>query len=120
MTAPERPRFIYHIVPADVWRAGADDSLYRADSLDTEGFLHASTAEQLYDSADRHFAGREGLLALRIDTELVSAPLRYEIPDHDPRAFPHVYGPLERSAVVDVRPLTIGRDGRFERAPLES
>ena len=118
MTTPERPRFIYHIVPAEVWNAGADQSEYHADSLETEGFLHASTAEQLFDSADRHFAGRTDLVALRIDTELVPAPIRYEVPDHDPRAFPHVYGTLERQAVADVIPLTLGPDGRFVRTAL--
>lgn len=120
MSATERPRFIYHIVPAEVWSTGTGQPDYRADSLETEGFIHASTAEQLFDSADRHFANRTDLVALRIDTGCVTAPIRYEVPDHDPRAFPHIYGTLERSAVVDVIPLTLGPDGRFVRKPLES
>ena len=37
---------IYHIVLPEVW-AAFDTELYRATSLETEGFIHCSFADQL-------------------------------------------------------------------------
>ena len=53
------------------------------------------------------------LLAVAVQSAAYAAPVRYE----DPAAiYPHVYGPIDRAAVVDVLPMTRDRDGSF-RAP---
>jgi choline monooxygenase len=102
---------IYHLVaPAD-WRKGPADD-YRAASLDTEGFIHCSYAAQVAGSANRFYASAGELLVLTIDPARLGAPLKVE-PAGTGELFPHIYGPLNRSAVVSAQPLQREPDGRW-------
>ena len=50
------------------------------------------------------------------------AKLTAELRDEDPgigTAFPHVYGPIDEGAVVEVRPLQRGSDGAWKFADAE-
>ena len=38
---------IYHITPRQDWEKASSEGTYRADSLETEGFIHCSTSAQL-------------------------------------------------------------------------
>lgn len=104
-------RLIYHLVPRSVWdRAPAGP--YRADSLATVGFIHCSEANQVAASANRFYAGEQDLLLLHIDPDRLTSPLREE-PSGSGELFPHIYGPLDRAALVAVVPLQRGPDGRW-------
>ncbi|MCA9625852.1 MAG: DUF952 domain-containing protein [Myxococcales bacterium] len=89
---------LFHILPASDWATTGD--LYEPASLAREGFIHLSTASQWPATLERWFAGQRDLLLLEIDTASLTAPLRYE--EAHGEAFPHLYGPLERAAVVKV------------------
>jgi uncharacterized protein (DUF952 family) len=105
-------RRIYHIVPRTVWeQTSAGD--YRADSLATEGFIHCSNADQVARVANLFFADQPDLLVLTIDADRLASPLRDEDAGTGER-FPHVYGPIERAAVIAVEPLRRGPDNRWE------
>jgi len=102
---------VYHLVTPAAWeQAPADD--YRAASLATEGFIHCSYAGQVAGSANRFYAGADELLVLAIDPQRLSQALRAE-PAGSGELFPHIYGPINRSAVVAVRSLQRGADGRW-------
>jgi uncharacterized protein (DUF952 family) len=105
-------RTIYHLVLRRVWEKNADQP-YRADSLASEGFIHCSFAEQLAWVANRFYADAEDLLLLHIDTERLTSPLREELCDTG-EIFPHIYGPLNRDAVVKVDTPARGADGRWQ------
>lgn len=107
---------IYHIVPRVDWEAVLDAEDYRGDSLETEGFIHCSTLEQLLGVANHWFPGRDDLLLLKIDPSMLSAQIKYE-DGGDGQLFPHVYGPIEKHAVVAVEDFPLGLDGCFERVP---
>lgn len=82
-------------------------------SLATEGFIHASEDEaQAVGVANRLYANAGDLAALMIDEGSVQAEIQREAASNGER-YPHIYGPLERSAVVGVRRLRRGGDGRF-------
>lgn len=104
-------RAIYHLVLRSAWEANADQP-YRADSLATEGFIHCSFADQVARSANRFYADAEDLLILHIDAERLSSPLREEASGTG-EVFPHIYGPLNRDAVIKGEPLTRGADGKW-------
>lgn len=104
---------IYHIVSKTDWAEVGNSEVYRGDTLDTEGFIHCSTREQVLDTANFLFKGRHDLLLLKIDPEKLSAPLKYEDAG-DRRLFPHIYGPMEVRAVVAVVDFPPGEDGMFE------
>jgi uncharacterized protein (DUF952 family) len=59
-------------------------------------------------SANRHYAAADDLLVLAIDPERLTHPLKAE-PARSGEVFPHVYGPIDRGAVVSARPMA--RDG---------
>ena len=63
------------------------------------------------------FHGRSDLVLLVIDSDRVTAPIRYEDAGSGQR-FPHIYGPLGLDAVVAVQDFGPGADGLFERPSL--
>ena len=67
---------IFHITTRADWERAVAEGSYRADSLATEGFIHASTAGQVAGSANRFFRGATGLVVLRIDLDRVASPIR--------------------------------------------
>lgn len=115
--------YILHLTPAAEFQALAPGEPLRPASLAAEGFIHCTTeAAVLLDIANRFYAGQPGdFLVLVIDPERVTAPVKFEAPvpapaPGDPLAghrFPHLYGPLNRDAIVAVRPARRQPDGRF-------
>ncbi len=104
-------RRIYHLVPKQVWdQLGAEP--YQADSLVTEGFIHCSYAEQVARSANRFYADHAELLLLDIDPALLTSPLRDESSTGGEH-FPHIYGKVDRAAIVDVQPLQRDAHGQW-------
>lgn len=97
---------ILHVSTLAAWEQALAAGEYRAPSLAIEGFIHCSTRTQLPGVIKRYYAGKNGLVVLRIDAERVTAPLRWEAPASMPNErFPHIYGPLNTDAVVDAVPL---------------
>ena len=105
-------RTIYHLVLRGAWEQKAAGP-YRADSLASEGFIHCSFAERVAWAANRFYADAVDLLVLHMDAGRLTSPLREE-PCETGETFPHIYGPLNREAVVKVEPLTRGVDGRWQ------
>jgi uncharacterized protein (DUF952 family) len=73
-------------------------------SLADEGLIDVSaTAEQVTWVANRLYGDVVDLVVLVLDEHLLTAPVRYDsTPDG---VFPHLYGPLDREAIVDIQPL---------------
>ena len=93
---------IYHITSIEKWEHAKQKGFYEAPSLHTEGFIHCSDAEQVQGVLERYYAGKTELLKLVIDTEKLSAPLKYELAPSVNENFPHVYGAINLEAVVNV------------------
>jgi uncharacterized protein (DUF952 family) len=105
-------RSIYHMCREAEWRAAEAMGEYRGSSQDVaDGFIHFSAADQIVESAARHRAGQDGLVLLEVDPGALGPALRWEA-SRGGRLFPHLYGPLPLGAVVSVRPLPLGPDGR--------
>ncbi len=96
------PDPIYHLVPADEWSESAHT--YEPPSLAEEGFVHCSGRDQVARVAEHLFTGRQDLLLLEIDPSRLTAEVVWEDLYDLEEDFPHVYGPIERSAVVRVLP----------------
>lgn len=108
---------IYHMLPAATWDALAPSAAYAAASLAQEGFIHCTAQPAwLLQVANRFYRGEPGpWLILAIDTQALAAPVRWEAADG--HLFPHVYGPLNRSAIVAVNSFPRGADGEFRLPP---
>ena len=103
---------IYHIAGAADWEQAQRDGQYtmstRGRTLAEEGFIHASTAEQVPLVAGAYYQGVPDLVLLVIDTERVRPQIRYELVPGQDQPYPHLYGPLNLDAVLDSRPYPPG------------
>ena len=104
---------ILHICPASAWQAAQEAGSYRGDTLKTEGFIHCSTPEQIVDVANRFYHGQTGMVLLVIDRAQVQARVQDENLEGGDILFPHIYGPLNLDAVVDVISFEPQEDGYF-------
>ena len=116
---------IFHVTPAADWGAAQAAGEYRMStrgrSLEDEGFIHASRWDQVERVANVLYRGQQGLVLLVIDCGRLAAPLREETPDGalegEGERFPHIYGPLNLDAVVEVVPFEPQADGTFSLPP---
>jgi len=67
--------------------------------------------------ANTRFRGRTDLLLLHVDESRVGAEVRRENLEGGQWLFPHIYGPLPVSAVIDVTPMVPAPDGTFDGLP---
>ena len=108
---------IYHITSRTAWELARSVGEYRGDTLDTQGFIHCSTSRQVVGVANSYYPGQHGLVLLCIDPDKLQAELRYEAPAgpavEDEHSFPHIYGPLNTTAVTAVLDFQPGPDGTF-------
>lgn len=106
------PRLTLHLVGREPWQAADPGQPYRHPSLDTEGFIHCTDGdEEMARTANRHYAGQAGpFVVLTIDLDRAGSAWRYDDPGSP---YPHVYGPIDRTAILEVRPMPRAADGTF-------
>lgn len=115
---------ILHLIPAADYHALAADADVTAPSLAIDGFIHCTDDPavllQVANAFYRHLDGP--FVALRIDVDALSSRCVWEAPAHlaggdgaPPLApsFPHIYGPIDRNAVVGVVGVSRSDDGSF-------
>ncbi|MEH3032831.1 MAG: DUF952 domain-containing protein [Aeromicrobium erythreum] len=109
---------ILHLVEREVW-ASVDDE-HRPASLDDEGFVHCSPDDAVTLAVANAFYADvlDRLVVLEVDEGRLAADVVWEdaAPAPPPGVgedvrFPHVLGPIDRTAVVAVRELELV-DGR--------
>jgi len=91
---------VYHIVLPEKWAEFTGD-IYRASSLETEGFIHCSFAVQLDAVIKRYYSAADSVIILQIDTDKLMSRLVNE-PSTNNEIYPHIYGPINRPAIVSV------------------
>lgn len=102
---------IFHIATTADWeqaqRLGSYTTSTLGVSLDQQGYIHASRADQWHGVLARFYAEcREPLVLLEIEPDLLGCPVLEEIPAPGvSETFPHVYGPIPPAAVLGVTAL---------------
>ena len=105
------PKTIFKICPETLWREAETRGRFDGAPIDlADGFIHFSTAEQVRETAAKRFSGQQGLLLVAIDENRLGEALKYEV-SRGGALFPHLYAPLDLSAVAWVKPLPLGADG---------
>ncbi len=103
---------IYKIVTMAQWRQAEERGRFTGAPVDlADGYIHFSTAEQLRETAAKHFAGQGDLLLVSVQAQSLGADLRYES-SRGGQLFPHLYGDLPLSAVLTSEPLPLNDAGR--------
>ena len=101
---------ILHITTRARWEQAIAQGEYRVDTLATEGFIHCSTSEQLPWVVEKFYKGQTGLVVLRIDTQKLVPPLKWENPHESlevvpARLRPHQPGCRHRGRPARRRPV---------------
>jgi uncharacterized protein (DUF952 family) len=110
--------WLYHIATVPDWDQARRDGEYRTStrdrSLSDEGFIHASTAAQVLPVANAFYQDELlDLVLLVLDSGRIRAEIRHELVPGWADPFPHIYGPLEVTAVVQAVPLERDAAGEF-------
>jgi uncharacterized protein (DUF952 family) len=113
---------IFHITSRRAWDEAQERGGYQAESLATERFIHCSTVSQVLPVAENFYKGQHGLVLLVVEPALLSSELKWEppsggtpppgVPPGD--LFPHIYGPINLDAVVNVVDLRPDVNGKFQ------
>lgn len=111
---------ILHVTTRKAWIDATRLGVYSATSLQSEGFIHASTLSQVLPVAAKYYKGQTGLVLLEIDPKQLTSELKWEAPTGGPLpgvpegdAFPHIHGPINLDAVVRVLDFEPGEGGDF-------
>ena len=109
---------IYHVALAADWTMAKGAGEYRISTLgrtlEGEGFIHCSYADQVaHTAATFYSAVTEPLVLLAVDTALLDAEVIAENAGGGIELFPHVYGPIPVPAVVAVTELVRDAEGRI-------
>lgn len=102
---------IYKICPEELWRNAEKAGRFDGAPIDlADGYIHFSTADQVRETAAKHFAGQRDLFIVAVPAEPLGPALKWEV-SRGGALFPHLYAPLDPSGVLWVRPLPLGADG---------
>jgi uncharacterized protein (DUF952 family) len=106
------PTTVFKICEAPLWRESERGRVFYGAGIDRkDGYIHFSSADQVAETAARHFAGADNLVLVAVDAEALAPALRWETA-RGGALFPHLYGALPHEAVRWVKPLPLGPDGR--------
>lgn len=109
---PEAGTDAFHLTPAEVWERQSDADKYLPEAYDADGFVHLTIGEvNLLAVANAFYQNdHRAHVVLVLDLDRLTSPVRFEDEGH---IYPHVFGPLNREAVVAVRRATRLADGSF-------
>ncbi len=101
---------IFHMAPAERWTTWPDHEPYVPAEFAVDGFVHCTAGEELMARVANTLYRDTGgdFVLLVIDVDALTAPVRWEAPH-----FPHIYGPINREAIIAVRRIQRAADGAF-------
>jgi uncharacterized protein (DUF952 family)/GNAT superfamily N-acetyltransferase len=116
---------ILHLLSREAWAEAQANGQLLAPSVATEGFAHCSTEHQMVDVANKYYRGAHNMVLLNIDLAKLASELKFDPPAHiDGRPahpheplFPHIYGPINLDAVIEVIDFPSDEHGTFVTPP---
>lgn len=101
----------YKVLTDDQWAQFRSDGVFRGAPIDVaDGYIHLSTAVQVAETVDKHFAGQSGLQIVAVDLGALGDAVKWE-PSRGGQLFPHVYADLPLSACPAHAALARDADG---------
>ena len=105
------PTIVYHLVSPAWWETFADKDYYESETLQEETFIHFSTREQVNGTLSNFFKGVQRIFLLHIDASKLTSTLVFEDLFRIGIEFPHLYGCLNKDAVMEVQELLADEKG---------
>lgn len=111
----ELPLTAYKVLTAEQMATLEREESFAGAPIDlADGYIHLSTAAQLTETVDKHFAGQRDLHVAAVDLGSFGAGLKWE-ESRGGQLFPHLYGgPLLLETVIAYGPLERDADGRVK------
>ncbi len=109
--------FILHCMKKSTWESVKDKEYYGSAYIKAVGFLHCSSIEYMWRVAPMYEGVKDELVLLCIATSMVEPTIQWERGESNDRQYPHIYGELNLSAVVDVYPFLRDERGKFKLNP---
>ena len=114
LPAPKQESISFHLARMEDWEAQDQSVLYTHPSLEAEGFIHTSYFSELKISYEKYFKPADRLVLLGIDLTKVEAEVKItNVPSRN-ALFPHIYGKLNKSAVVFLRSVDSALDLEYK------
>lgn len=116
---------ILHLLSRESWAEAQALGQLVAPSVANEGFAHCSTEHQMVDVANKYYPSAHNMVLLNIDPAKLVSELKFEPPvhidgspalPHEP-LFPHIYGPINLDAVIEVIDFPCNDSGAFTATP---
>ncbi len=107
---------IYHLAPAARWESWPSGTPYLPAEYQADGFIHCTAGDELMlNVANTFYRGAEGgFVLLVIAVDRLTSPLVWEqSSDGLAPLFPHIYGPIDVEALVEIRAVRRAEDGTF-------
>ncbi len=109
---------ILHNMPTAEWNVAKHQQCFGEDKLLTNNFLHCSPLCYWHRVAVRFDNDSTDMVLLLIDTDKLTSPVKWEDGSKGcGRMYPHVYGTINTSAVVQVLPYLRNTNGTWRKNP---
>jgi len=105
---------IVHILKTTEWEESKKRSIYEADTLETQGFIHCSNIDQIVSVANFNYKAEIDMKMLIINTELLESEVKYEDLYDEGKEYPHIYGPINLDSIEEIIDFPCKEDGTFE------
>lgn len=102
---------IYKIMSEAQWAKTKAAGEFAGAEIDlADGYIHFSTAQQVRETAAKHFANRSDLVLLSVNSDRLGDAIRWE-PSRGGDLFPHLYSILSIDDVIMVDTMPLSEDG---------
>lgn len=95
---------IIHCMKKSTWEDRKEKEFWGNENLKAEGFTHCSIPELFWRIVPNFIGTDEELVLVCIDEKKLTSEVRFEDGDNCGRYYPHVYGLINNSAVMQVLP----------------
>ncbi|MDR6146072.1 uncharacterized protein (DUF952 family) [Sphingomonas sp. SORGH_AS870] len=106
-----QPATAYKVLTADQMAVLEQEGAFAGAPVDlADGYIHLSTAAQLTETVDKHFAGQTDLHIAAVDLAAMGGAVKWE-ESRGGQLFPHLYAALPLTAVIAYGPMKRDTDG---------
>ena len=109
---------IIHCMKKEKWQKLKKEDYWGYDDIESCGFIHCSTVKYLWRVLPSFEDSGEEMVLLCIDERKLNAKLLYEDSEtYEGRYYPHIYEPVNNSAVVYVLDYLRDQNGHYLKNP---
>lgn len=108
---------ILHCMKKSTWEERKHKQSWGKRNIEADGFIHCSTIEYFWRVAPNFREITDEMVLICIDENKLTSKILFEDGDHCGRAYPHIYGPVNHDAVINVLPFLRDEQGNYLKNP---